>query len=272
MGDYNLLQDFVNNVSQEWFKKFFIDKLDLLKNGLLEAQQDFIGDFIPDVNVTNQLLANIKKQVSELKTHDQIDNFIKKNSLQLKVDGGFNSEIQSELLNTIKENPTNIQEKITELIIKMQIGNIVKSGSKALEINAILLNKLGNDTSFSEIDREDITYILDTEISKSVEKLKNWSSQNPEQAENYEEELKILLSSDNSEKKEEACEIIEHYFETIIGNEIEEEDLQKLNPDDMDEKSKVIIFNDGVMIAEEVSAKIRLSSIFKKILNNKKTS
>ncbi|QGS51922.1 hypothetical protein [Spiroplasma tabanidicola] len=272
MNNYAVLQDFVNSVSQEWFKKFFTERLDLLKNGLLDSNQEFIGDFTPDVTVMNNILTNIRKQVGELKTHEQINNFIRKNSLELKVNGYFNSDVQNDLITTIKDNPTNIQEKITELIIKMQIGNIVKSGAIALEINNVLLQKLGNDTKFNDIDEDDITYILNMEILKSVDKLKKWSDQNPAQAENYQEELKVLINDADLNNKLEACEIIEHYFETIIGNDIKEEDIKNLDPKDIKETSKIVVFNNGVTIAEEVAAKINLSTIFRNILNNKKTS
>ncbi|AHI52877.1 hypothetical protein [Spiroplasma culicicola] len=260
MSNYSVLQEFTFSNSIKWFKEFFSNKLDELKSGLLEApEHEMMGDLNLDVTTLNTIFSNIKQSLSEINNFKDLEDFIEEHTIKIQQGQDEQISLQNELVDAIKENPSNIHEKITEIIFKMQVGNIVKTCSKALEISRNLNNKLGIDTSFSEIDIEDINYIIDTELSKSADRLKNWSTQNPNQAENYKDELKILLSDEDIKAKKDAIEIIEHYFSTIIGNEIDDEEISNLTPGAIDKNSKIVIFNQGIIICEELYSKIHLS-------------
>ncbi|AOG60541.1 hypothetical protein SHELI_v1c05900 [Spiroplasma helicoides] len=271
MGNYALLQDFIDIISQQWFRKFFNDKLDELKNGLMEGTNDtFRTEFIPDIELMNQTLVSLKKQAEQLLTMKEITEFIDKNSLKQRSKDNkiANIALDEELINSIKENPDKVAEKITELIIKMQIGNILKSSSKAFSMIDSLLNKLGKDTIFSDIDREDVYYILQTEILKSVDKLKEWSINNSKMSKNFEEELIILMSNSKFSIKEDAIEIITHYFDNVINNELTESEIAVMSKPEGKEAAKIINYNKGVVICEELTAKIQLSIIIEKLLEN----
>ncbi|QEH61836.1 hypothetical protein SCHIN_v1c06390 [Spiroplasma chinense] len=269
MEKYKQFSDFINTVSEKWFKSFFLGRLDELKNSLLDSNTEIIGDFKPDLSTLNKIFANTKVEIEGFKTLEEINEYISTNfSISDDKDGTMPSTIQTELVEAIKENPTNIHEKITELIIRMQVTTIVKNCHKALKLCDNLNGKLGSTTDFKDIDKEDVYYILNSDVAKIVNNLKNWSTQNPKQAENYENELKILMDEESSiQEKKDASDIVEHYFSTIIGNEIDDEDINDLAPDKINENSIILIFNKGITICDEMVAKIDLTHLVHEELN-----
>ncbi|WP_338984263.1 hypothetical protein [Spiroplasma endosymbiont of Diplazon laetatorius] len=274
MQNTNNFKEYIDNISIKWFKQFLNEKIDNFKSGFLEDNDQGFGDFTPDVNVTNYILNKVKLDIDEISQYSEIKAFISKYSLNIKGNDDLKNigdAAQLELLETIQKNPNNIQEKITELIMKMQINNITKNLDKALNVMDSLLSKLGEDTLIEEIEYEDLQYILESNLEKTLEKLKKWNVENPKQSDFYKEEMQIVESDPDFDKKREASEIIEHYFANIIGQEIDENEIEGLNVEDINEKSKIIVFNKGIMISEELRGKIELinqiyknSEIFKK--------
>ncbi|AGR42111.1 hypothetical protein [Spiroplasma diminutum] len=275
MENINNFKNYIDEISVNWFKKFINEKIDSFRNGFLEDNDQGFGDFTPDINVTSYILNKVKIDIENIKQYNEIKNFISKYSLKIKNKDDLISAgdaAQLELLETIEKNPNNIQEKITELIMKMQINNITKNLDKSLKILESLLNKLGEETLINEIEYEDLQYILESNLEKTLEKLKKWNIENPKQSDFYKEEMKIVENDPDFEKKREASEIIEHYFGNIIGQEIDEEEMEGLNVQNINERSKIVIFNKGIMISEELRGKIELISQIYKNSNQFKKS
>lgn len=261
MKNFSILNEFTNNVSSQWFKNFFTTKMDELKVGFFDVGTDEDADFTPNLATLNKIFTNLKKDVKIIETFEEVNSFIDKMILKTadgKEDVRGNT-LQNELIEAFKTNASDINEKVTEVIVKMQLGSISKSTQKALKVIEVLKNKLGKDTIFEEIEREDIEYILDSELKTSIDKLLHWSTIHPTHAENYKEELDILQNHNNGIKdRNEAATIIAHYFGTIIGNEIDQFDIEELNTGVIDKRSKVVIFNQGISICDEICAKIDL--------------
>ncbi len=270
MQNSNNFKKYLDEISVKWFKNFIIEKIESFRNGFIEDNDPGFGDFTPDLNVTSYILNNVKTDIETISKYSDIKEFIEKYSLNIKNGEDLKSignAAQSELLETIEKNPNNIQEKITELIMKMQINNITKNLDKSLKIIETLLNKLGEDTSINEIEYEDLEYILQKNLEKTLKKLKQWNLENPKQSDFYKEEMAIVENDPDFQKRKEASEIIEHYFGNIIGQEIEENEIEGLSVENINENSKIIIFNKGIMISEELRGKIELISC---IFNNSK--
>ncbi|QHX36654.1 hypothetical protein [Spiroplasma sp. BIUS-1] len=274
MQNSNNFKEYIDQITVGWFKKFINQKIDNFKTGFLDDTDIGFNDFTPDVNVTSYMLNKIKLDIEKLNEYSEIKEFISNYSLNIKNNDDLESvgnSAQMELFEALQKNPNDIQEKITELIMKMQINNITKNLNKALNVIDSLLSKLGQDSSLDEIDYEDLEYILQSNLDISLEKLKRWSVENPKQSDNFKEELQILESDPDFEKKREASEIIEHYFANIIGQEIDEDEMENINVNNINEKSKIIVFNKGIMISEELRGKVELinqiyknSDVFKK--------
>ncbi|AUM62650.1 hypothetical protein [Spiroplasma monobiae] len=260
-------KQYIDEISTDWFKKFINEKIDIFRNGFLEDNDQGFGDFKPDVNVTSYILNKVKADIESISNYNEIKKFISKYSLN--VDGkedlkSAGDAAQLELIETIQKNPDNIQEKITELIMKMQINNITKNLEKSLNVIEILASKLGEDTAIEDIEYEDLIYILDNNLQKSLDKIRRWNLENPKHSEFYEEEMKILESDADFDKKKEASEIIEHFFSNVIGEEIDEKEMEDIDVENLNERSKIIVFNKGIMISEELRGKIELISIIYK--------
>ncbi|AUB31545.1 hypothetical protein [Spiroplasma floricola] len=268
------LKEYTDEISVKWFKKFIIEKIDNFKLSFLDDNDPGFGSFSPDVNVTSYILNNIKLEIEEIKKYEDIKKFIEKYSLNIKNGDdmkNIGADAQLELFEIIQKNPSNIQEKITELIMKMQLNNIIKNLSKSLNIIDSLMSKLGEDTLLAEIEYEDLQYILEANLKKTLKKLEIWNMENPKQSDFYKDEMKIVENDPDFEKKREASKIIEHYFENIIGQEINENEIDEISVEKINENSKIIIFNKGIMISEELRGKIELidqifksSKVFKK--------
>lgn len=267
MKEANKFKQYIDEISVKWFKKFLTEKIDNFKTGFLDDKDQVFGDFAPDSNVTSYILNKVKGEIANIKKYTDVKDFIANYNLNIRNNDDLKSAgnaAQSELLETMQKNPNNIQEKITELIMKMQINNITKNLNKSLNIIDSLLSKLGEDTLIEEIEYDDLKYILESNLEITLDKLKKWSVENPKQSDFYKEEMKIVESNTDFEKRREASEIIEHYFVNLIGQEIDEKEVENLSIDDIDEKSKIIIFNKGIMLSEELRGKIELiSSIYK---------
>ncbi|WP_339020144.1 hypothetical protein [Spiroplasma endosymbiont of Atherix ibis] len=268
------LKEYIDKISVDWFKKFIIQKIDNFKSSFLDDNDPGFGSFSPDINVTSYILNNIKSDIEEIKEYNEIKNFIEKYSLNIKNSDDMKNiggAAQLELFEIIQKNPNNIQEKITELVIKMQINNIIKNLSKSLNIVDNLMSKLGEDTLLDEIEYEDLKYILEVNLKKTLKKFKIWNIENQKQSDFYKEEMKIVENDPDFDKKREASKIIEHYFENIISQEINENEISEINVEKINENSKIIVFNKGIMISEELRGKIELinqiyqnSNLFKK--------
>ncbi|ALD66405.1 hypothetical protein [Spiroplasma cantharicola] len=276
MQNTNSFKTYLDDISVKWFKNFIVEKVENFRNGFIEDNEPGFGDFTPDLNVTSYILSKVKTDIETISKYSDIKDFIEKYSLNIKNNDdlkNIGSAAQSELLETIEKNPNNIQEKITELIMKMQINNITKNLNKSLKIIETLLNKLGEDTLLNEIEYEDLEYILQKNLEKTLKKLKEWSAENPKQSEFYKEEMDIVSNDPDFQKRKEASEIIEHYFGNIIGQEIQENEIEELSVENINENSKIIVFNKGIMISEELRGKIELiNCIFKNSKEFKKSN
>ncbi|AGR41145.1 hypothetical protein [Spiroplasma taiwanense] len=269
MKKITTLKEFINNISGQWFKDFFLEKVDSLRLGFLENSDQTFGDFKPDIKIMNYILNGIKESVANIDSLEELKAFIAKYSFNNNAKGNLKiigDEIQSELIETLNKNPNNIQEKITEIIIKMQINNITRNIKYSVDTLETLLSKIGEDTLIEDVLLEDIEYIINENYKISLEKLKIWSKQNPIQSKNYEDELEILESDKSFIEKKMASEIIEHYFNTIIGADIDENEITNLNPQNLNSNSKIIIFNKGIMICDELYSKL---SLINKMLESK---
>ncbi|AKX34152.1 hypothetical protein SLITO_v1c05010 [Spiroplasma litorale] len=265
------LKEFVNNISVQWFVNFFMKKINLIKNNFLDENNGETIGFKPNINVANFYLTTIKEELDNIKDYNTMQKFLKKhNFYKLKNDDlkMFSDQASSEIMETLDKDGKNLEEKLTELIIKMQINNISKNLSNSISIFKILLKKLGEETLINEIDFDDVTYLINNSYNESLERFKNWSLQNSKQSINYQEELKILDSDVDFDKKREASEIIEHYFNSIISNDIDDNEINDFSSVTDINKSKIVVFNKGIMSCEELCSKINLISYLFKNENN----
>ncbi|ASP28272.1 hypothetical protein SCORR_v1c05000 [Spiroplasma corruscae] len=265
------LKEFIDNIAVTWFKEYFLKKINSIKNNFLDETGSELVGFKPNINVANYYLNFVKDDLNDIDDFDTLQSFIKKhnfykiNADDLKI---FSEEASNEIIETLDKEGKNIEEKITELIIKMQINNITKNLGNSIVVFKNILNKLGDESIIGEIDFSDFKYIVDNSYKESLESFKKWSNQNKKQSINYLDELKVLESNVDFDKKQEASEIIEHYFNSIISGEIDDSEISNLSNSQNVNNSKIVIFNKGIMSCEELCSKINLISYIFKNENN----
>ncbi|ARU91598.1 hypothetical protein SCLARK_001007 [Spiroplasma clarkii] len=248
----NNLKEFLDIVSIKWFKENFDDKLTDLKKSILEIPNenaDAMAMQIFDVQTLNSYVSEIKANVDSLENYSEIVIFMNKYTLNHKK---FQDIFTNKELAKTVENFQQNKDKLTEILLQSHISNSLVMFQNALSANLDLTNKLGADSSLTEIDIEDLEYILIKLLENQIFELNEWSSRFPKFSNKLSQELKNLNESKSILEVADISHTIEHVFMNTISEFLNDtENTQTISSS----AEEIVEVNKGVEISEFILIK-----------------
>ncbi|WP_338971117.1 hypothetical protein [Spiroplasma endosymbiont of Panorpa germanica] len=269
--------EFLNEIGITWFRDNLGIKIEKLKKDFLELtngennENNPLIDNASAIMIKPQAIDSVYKKFQDVSqswdTIQDIKNYtISNNNIfdLTKIFSEQNSINNSDLISEMIDGDLDI----SEVIVKVQIETIIKMLSNSLDLIDDILSKLGPNTQLKEIDTEDLEYVLDVSIKKSIDNFEKWIEMNYREFENFKEEFLILKDEKVTlEKRLEKADVISLFFKQFkskeIAKDIEEIDLNNDQGFTKNTAEKFINFTNGAQIVGDIKSRIKIAILIK---------
>jgi len=204
-------KDLINEVTINWFRLTTKEKIneysknpqfEMFNNQLINLNK---SDYQNEIN-------RLLMEIEELNSYADIVSFVKVNKMNLT-----NNLDLTKLQETIMKNGL---KSLPNLLIKIQLGYISDLVEHFFNEIGMWQDRIGRETPLSEIDENDINYLISLSLATATKKLVSLVKDNPEVMSELGEEFEVLSTNKSSlDQKEKMFKIIKIYF-TKQRNEV----------------------------------------------------
>ncbi|AHI53916.1 hypothetical protein SSABA_v1c05090 [Spiroplasma sabaudiense Ar-1343] len=265
------LKTFLDKVGLVWFRKNLARKIEVFRLDFLEASNEKSDNpFTPPtvLPITTQSIDNVtgefKDLLAEMDSIDEVQDFANKSNNIFELTNMFANQGSNKYAENLMQELMDNQIEIESLVVKVQIETIFKILLKSLEMTNEIAKKIGEETSIRLVDIDDLKYLINLSIKKSLDSFDVWISKNYQELEHFKEELKSLKENEfDYEKNLQNAEIIVLYFKQFKIKEVTQdfeksasENELKINQSSAD---KFINFTEGAQLASDIKNKLDLA-------------
>jgi len=204
-------KDLINEITVQWFQKITKEKFDEFTKS---PQFDIFNNQVMNINKTDFIDEQNKvfMQIKELKSYADILGYVKLNKVSLENNWDMTKVQEMILKEGLKSLPS--------LMVKIQLGYISDLVEHFFNEIRMWQDRIGRETPLSEIDENDINYLISLSLATATKKLVSLVKDNPEVMSELGEEFEVLSTNKSSlDQKEKMFKIIKIYF-TKQRNEV----------------------------------------------------
>ncbi|WP_031542773.1 hypothetical protein [Mesoplasma photuris] len=227
------------------------------------ADNPMVAQFLPKTDEINEYTTELVNQINQINTFENLVNLLKNNAVNIA--GMMNGSMdQAQLMSMMMSGGG-----FGKTMLKMQFGSIFSTIQKAVVKTESIMNKLGADELLSEIDADDLDYLLNSALKSEINAIREFLIRNPHDAANIVTEFATLEDAKSWDKKYDSIKAIEKYFAVYKQQDMISEvqtmsDISELQ--NSEAGAKLQNYADAIVNVHSISILITLAkSVFKKM-------